>query len=132
METAMKKLTMLASATALAFALAVPPALAQSYSYSKIMMADHSIRTSKLIGLPVVNKQGEKVGTIVDVLVKDSAAEPIVILSVGDFVGGGPKLVAAPLSHITFEKTHIMMAAATKQEIARMPAYDIGPVGGSG
>jgi sporulation protein YlmC with PRC-barrel domain len=128
----MKRYTILASTAAIAFAFAVSPALAESYSYSEIVMADHSMRTSKLIGLPVVNEQGQKVGTIVDVLVTDKAAEPLVILSVGDFAGGGSKMVAAPLSHITVEKTQIMMPGDTKQILASMPAYKFNPLNGGG
>lgn len=128
----MKKLTILASAAAMAFALAAPNAFAQSYSFSEIVMADHSMRTSKLIGLPIVNEQGQKVGTIVDVVVKDKGTEPLVILSVGDFTGDGSKMVAAPLSHITVEKTQIMMAGATKQMVASMPAYSFNPLNGGG
>ena len=128
----MKKLTMTASAAAMAFALAGPTAFAQSYSSSEIVMADHSMRTSKLIGLPIVNEQGQKVGTIVDVLIKDKGIEPLVILSVGDFIGGSSKMVAAPLSHITVEKTQIMMAGATKQMVASMAAYSFNPLNGGG
>ena len=128
----MKKFTMIASAAAMAFALAGPNALAQSYSFSELMMADHSMRASKLIGLPIVNEQGQKVGTIVDVLVKDKGIEPLVILSVGDFTGHASKMVAAPLSHLTVEKTQIMMAGATQQMVASMPAYSFNPLSGGG
>lgn len=118
----MKKLTILASVAAMAFAFAGQPAHAQSFSYSNVVMADHSVRTSKLVGLAVVSDKGEKLGTIVDVLVKDKSTEPTVILSVG--TGASAKMVAAPLSHISVEKTGVVMAGMTMPMMVAMPAFN--------
>ena len=141
----MKKSTALASVAALALAFAMQPAAAQSTSGSSthggssvhggssIVLADHSMRSSKLIGSPVVNEEGQSVGKLVDVLVKDGSAEPVVVLSVGEFTGEGSKLVAAPLSHIKIQKSDVMMPGATKQALTVMPGYNfLGLQGGGG
>jgi len=66
------------------------------------------------------------------VLVKGASVEPTVILSVGDFVGGGAKLVALPLSHVNLDGAKPMMAGATKQMLASMPAFLFKPIENNG
>jgi sporulation protein YlmC with PRC-barrel domain len=90
------------------------------------------MRSSKLIGMEVFNQKGEKIGKIEDILVKGSATEPLAVLSVGRFTGGGDKMVAVPLSHITMNGDHPGMAA-TKTEMASMAPWQfIGLNGGGG
>jgi hypothetical protein len=129
----MKQLIAIVSMAAVTFALAGPPVFAQTLTGSNaIVMADHSMRAGKLIGLAVTNDKGQKIGTVVDVLVKGEAVEPTLILSVGDAVGGGAKMVAAPLSHITVAGTKAMMPGVTLQMVASMPAYTFQGLGGGG
>ena len=79
------------------------------------------------------NDHGQKIGSIVDVLVRETASEPMAVLSVGDYVGNGAKLVAVPLNHITFKANRPMMAGATRQMLASMPAWaSLGGAGGNG
>lgn len=89
-----------------------------------VIMPDHSMRVSKIIGAKVYNDKGENIGSVVDVLVKDSASEPTAVLSVGDYIGGGPKLVAVPLSHVNLTGAKPMMPA-TKQSLIGMPAFQL-------
>src|ERR1700749_4010151 len=108
----MKKFTTLIAMAALAAMFAVP-----SFALSPandIVMTDHGMRTSKLIGATVYNDQRQGIGWVIDVLVQGASAEPTVILSVGDFVGGGAKLVALPLSHVNLDGAKPIMAGATK------------------
>src|SRR4051794_28525471 len=120
----MNKLSTIVTMAALACAF-VQPTFAQpsAKATNAIVMSDHSMRTGKLIGATVYNDQGEGVGTIIDVLVKNTAAEPTAILSVGDFVGGGTKLVAVPLSQVNVDGAKPMMLGATKQMLASMPVF---------
>jgi sporulation protein YlmC with PRC-barrel domain len=130
----MKKLTTLLTAAALALAFApsiISPASAQSQSRSEIVATDHSMRTSKLIGIEVYNEKGDDIGKLEDILVKDSASEPQVILSVGGFVGGEPKLVVVPLSHISLKADKASMSA-TKAQIATLPKWQFNGEGGGG
>ncbi len=125
----MKKLSTYVAMTALAVAFAAPTfAQSSAGAGNGIVMTDHSMRTSKLIGTAVYNDLGQSIGTVVDVLVKNTAADPTAILSVGDFVGGGTRLVAVPLSHVNFDGTKPMMAGATKQMLASMPVYLFAPI----
>jgi sporulation protein YlmC with PRC-barrel domain len=116
----MKNLTLLAFALALAFAFTTPVVHAQGLSHGQdIVMVDHSMRASKLVGLKVYDDQGKPLGTIVDILVKAEASEPTVILKSAT----GGKLVAAPLSHIKLEGKKIMMPGTTPAMMASMPAF---------
>jgi sporulation protein YlmC with PRC-barrel domain len=128
----MKKLTMVLTAAALALVFApsiITPASAQAQSRSAIVASDHSMRTTKLIGIEVYNENGEDIGKLEDIIVKDSASEPQAILSVGGFVGEGPKLVAVPLSHISLKADKASMSA-TKTQMAALPKWQFNGEGG--
>jgi sporulation protein YlmC with PRC-barrel domain len=129
----MRKLSMLASVAVLGVAFAGPAVMAQTLTGSPTaVLADHSMRASKLIGMKVNNDQGQPIGTVEDVLVKDGAIEPRVILSVGAYVGGGDKLIAVPLSHVHVEGMKAMMPGVTKQAMATMPAFKFEGLNGGG
>ena len=122
----MRTLFAVAALAAMSAVVSVAPVSAQSLSYDGIVMADHSMRASKLIGLAVTDDHGMKLGTIVDVLVKGEASEPTVILSTGT------KMVAAPLSHVTVAKASLVMPGMTMPMMAAMPAYVFSGLGGGG
>jgi sporulation protein YlmC with PRC-barrel domain len=126
----MKKFNTLVAMAALAATFAAPGFAASPAN--DIVMTDHSMRTSKIIGAKVYNDAGQSIGSVVDVLVKNNAAEPTAILSVGDFVGGGTKLIAVPLSHVNLDGAKPVMAGATKQMLASMPVYLFMPNPNSG
>jgi sporulation protein YlmC with PRC-barrel domain len=128
----MKKLPTIIAMSALAFTFAAPVLAQTASSMSGVVMADHSMRTSKLIGAQVYNDQGQPIGSIIDILVKEQAAEPTAILSVGDYIGGGSKLVAVPLSHVNLSGGKMMMKGATKQMLASMPVYNFSSLQGGG
>ena len=119
----MNKLTTLVAMAALAVTFATPVFAQASTAGNGIVQADATMRSSKLIGATVYNDQGQSIGSVIDVLVKNTTAEPTAILSVGDYLGGGTKLIAVPLSHVTLDGARPMMVGATKQMIASMPIY---------
>ena len=91
----MKKLTTLLTAAALALAFAPSfsnPASAQAQIPGAMVSQAHTMRASKLIGVEVYNEQGEDIGKLEDILVKNTMSEPQAVLSVGGFVGEGSKL----------------------------------------
>jgi sporulation protein YlmC with PRC-barrel domain len=104
---------------------------AQSMAKSAIVAPDHSMRGSKLIGMDIFNQQGMKIGKIEDIMVKGSATEPVAILSVGAFAGGGDKMVAVPMSHISLNADKASMPA-TKAELAAMPGWQFTGLSGGG
>lgn len=119
----MKRTPMILAAAALGLALSAPIAYAQQAPAMKdLMTQDHAMRTSKLVGMAVVNDTGEKIGTVIDILVRDTAAEPVAILLVGDYVGGS-KLVAVPLGKVNFAGAQPMMKGATRAMLGAMPSY---------
>jgi sporulation protein YlmC with PRC-barrel domain len=121
---------------AAALAVAIVPQLtshgfAQSPAASSIVAQDHSMRSSKLIGMDVYDAKGARIGRIEDVLVRGSASEPVVVLSVGSFVGSGDKMVGVPVSHIVLKGDKASMAA-TKTELASMEAWRFNGLAGGG
>jgi hypothetical protein len=127
----MKRLYPAIAISALFIAFALPVYAQTATTANPAMLADHTMRASMIIGATVYNEQGQSIGTVVDVLVKDTAAEPTAILSVGDFVGGGTKLIAAPLSHVNLKGPKAVMAG-TKEQIMTMPAFKFMPYEGHG
>ena len=99
---------------------------------SEVAMVDHSMRASKLIGMVVYNDQGNAVGKVEEVVVTSSSVEPSAILSVGDFVGGGNKLVSVKLSHLHLAADKLAMPTATKEHLASMPTYTFNGLNGGG
>jgi hypothetical protein len=103
------------------------PAMAQMF----YMSTDHAIRSSKLIGMSVVNEKNEKIGVIDDIMIPATGGEPQAVLSVGGYVGGGKKLIKVPLSHVHLTTDKPMMEG-DKAAIAAMPKYAYGFGGGGG
>ena len=101
----------------------ISSSIAAEYTGNQIVLTDHSMRTSKLLGSQVYDDRGQKIGSVIEVLVNDRNTEPMVVLSVGDYVGNGQKMVAVPLSHIDLARAQPMMAGATKQMLASMQVY---------
>ncbi|HVC59891.1 MAG TPA: PRC-barrel domain-containing protein [Acetobacteraceae bacterium] len=122
----MKKLSTIVSATALALAFAAPvPSFARGHFAGPIIvMPDHSMSVKSMIGAPIYNDQHQKIGILENVMVTGSTTEPTAILSVGDYLGTGPKLVGVPLGHLTLQgKDAMMMAGATKSMLESLPIY---------
>lgn len=116
----MFKLLKLAAIGTLALGLA-GPALAQSSMKDTVMTKDQSMRTSKVIGMTVYNDAGDKIGAVLDVLIR-TGTEPQAIVNVGDYLGGS-KLVAIPLAKLNLEGAKPMMMGATKAMLMALPAY---------
>jgi sporulation protein YlmC with PRC-barrel domain len=100
------------------------PAMAQSLTGAGYVTADHQMRTSKMIGMPVYNEQGQKIGVIDEILVPSTGGEPNAVLSVGSFVGAAKKLVMVPMSHVHFGSDKPMMAGGDKATVMAMPSYN--------
>ena len=109
---------------------------AQSASVSPAkaaVMADHTLRTSKLLHAPVYNATGEEIGTIDDVLVDPKVGKSRAILAVGQYLGKQDKLVAVPLGSIEFGSDRMVMPQGTKEHMAEMKRFSYGsPLEGGG
>ena len=115
----MKTFAIALAALTLSAAMSVP-ALAGQSTYQTI---NHNMRSSKLVGVKVMNAQKETVGTINDVLVSVSGQAPKAVIDVGTYVGGGAKLVLVPLSVLKFSSEGVTLPM-TKERLAAMKSYD--------
>ena len=57
--------------------------MAQSLTLPSYMTGDHNMRASKVIGMPVYNEHGDKIGVIDDITLPASGGEVSAVLSVG-------------------------------------------------
>ncbi|MEX0694157.1 MAG: PRC-barrel domain-containing protein [Rhodospirillales bacterium] len=80
-------------------------------------------RASKSIGSKVLNDTGEKIGTINDLLVTRGGKEPYVVLSVGEFLGLGDRLVVVHYDSIRFAADNkIVFPGDSMEGLKMLPA----------
>jgi sporulation protein YlmC with PRC-barrel domain len=121
----MRSYTMVLAVVMVVFSAAAPVmAQSESPSYAAYMTADHNMRSSKLIGLPVYNEHGDKIGTIDDIMLPAKGGEATAVVSVGGFLGVGAKLIKIPLSHVQLTGGKpMMMGDGSKAALMAMPSY---------
>ncbi|MBS0249842.1 MAG: PRC-barrel domain-containing protein [Proteobacteria bacterium] len=82
--------------------------------------------TANVIGLPVENAAGDKLGDI-NYLVLDSAGKiSTVVIGVGGFLGVGEKNVGIPFNELSFadkDGRRVAMIDATKESLTNAPKY---------
>jgi hypothetical protein len=123
-----------AAIVAIATSLAGAPAVAQTApqataAFSGVDAKDlgGGSRASKVIGSSVVNEQDETVGKIDDLIISGSySREPVVVLSVGGFLGVGSKLVAIRYDELKAnpEKSDFVLPGATKDSLKALPDFN--------
>jgi sporulation protein YlmC with PRC-barrel domain len=87
------------------------------------VLADHSLRASKLLNAPIYNAKGEEIGTIDDILVDPNTGEARAILAIGNYVGTANAMVAVPLSSVQIGSGHHVMPRATKESLGAMTPW---------
>jgi putative membrane protein len=81
------------------------------------------VSLDEVLGSSVVNENGEEVGTIEDLVVKDEAH--YAVLSVGGFLGLGEKNVAIPLDELKLgEDESYLMSTETEDQLEELPEYE--------
>ncbi|HXF52949.1 MAG TPA: PRC-barrel domain-containing protein [Hyphomicrobiaceae bacterium] len=133
-----KMVLSLAAAAALAVAIpafaqqkAAPKAEAKTAlpakTFIKAQDPKQYLARTRLIGQNVLNKEGQKVGDIEDLIVSPSNQIVGVIMGVGGFLGVGEKKIGVELSALRFEtkdgKTTITLPGATKEALAAVEPY---------
>lgn len=84
------------------------------------------VSIDEVIGSTVVNRQGEDVGSIEDI-VMDSDQSRFAIVSVGGFLGIGDRNVAIPMDQLQLgEDESYLMSAQTEEELEDLPEYQEG------
>ncbi|HVP68036.1 MAG TPA: PRC-barrel domain-containing protein [Anaeromyxobacteraceae bacterium] len=80
-------------------------------------------RASKLIGAPVYNDKGQKIGKVKDLIIKTDGTLSFAILDVGGFLGVGAHHVAIRVSQFTSVKPKIVLPSATKEALEHLPEF---------
>ncbi|RPI35349.1 MAG: PRC-barrel domain containing protein [Nitrospiraceae bacterium] len=100
--------------------------LGLSGAYAADMMKGKSfIKGSKLMDADVENRQGEKLGKISD-LVFDSRDNRVTfaVLSHGGVLGIGDKLIAVPITALTFKDEDTVILDINKDKLAAAPNFE--------
>jgi sporulation protein YlmC with PRC-barrel domain len=85
-----------------------------------------SVRVSELMGSMVYNG-GMPIGQIEDVLIQlDHASITVLVLSVGEFLGVGNKLVAVSADEIKISSEAKFTTVLTPEQLTNAPAFDFG------
>ena len=77
----------------------------------------------QLVGKAIYGAQGERVGEISDVLVKDGNASAVVV-DVGGFLGMGERTVAIPLDNLQVGEDRVTATNLTEESAKNLPEYD--------
>jgi sporulation protein YlmC with PRC-barrel domain len=121
------------TALSLAVAAAVPasaltfstPAAAQKpvvLAVVDIKLVALGFRISELIGKPVYNPQGEKIGHVDDFIIQRDKVL-MTIINVGGFLGIGGRLIAIPYSSLQMAPKGMVLPGASKQAVGKLPAF---------
>jgi sporulation protein YlmC with PRC-barrel domain len=76
-----------------------------------------------LVGKPVYNDQGEKIGNIEDVIISPDRTASFAIIGAGGFVGLSKHTVAIPFKQLQLSSSRIMLPGATKDAIKSLPEF---------
>lgn len=88
------------------------------------VVATSGYRASKLLGKPVYNNQGEKIGTLDEIIIGSDQMVSVGIVSVGGFLGVGSRDVAVPaLLFERNEKGQTVLPDATKEVLMALPKF---------
>jgi hypothetical protein len=98
----MQSLSTILAASTLALVMGSAVAM-PSYAQATSGVVATATGPEAMIGSMVYDDEGQVVGKVDRVIAKNGTSEELVVLSVGDYVGSGSKLVAVPYSHITMK-----------------------------
>lgn len=76
-----------------------------------------------LLGKPVYNDKGEKVGTISDVIIGSDRAATFAIVGAGGFLGVDKHNVAIPFNQLQLKGDRAVLPGATKDAIRSLPEF---------
>lgn len=82
-------------------------------------------RASKIIGMDVVNRQGEKVGDVEDIVLDQKGNVAYAVVSTGGFLGVGDKLHAVPWRSLqTNTGTDKFLLDVDREKLRKAPSFD--------
>jgi sporulation protein YlmC with PRC-barrel domain len=120
-------------ALSLAVAVAVPasaltfstPAAAQKpvvLAVVDVKLVALGFRISELIGKPVYNSQGQKIGHVDDFIVQRDKVL-MTIINVGGLLGIGGRLIAVPYASLEMTPKGMVLPGASKEAVSKLPAF---------
>jgi sporulation protein YlmC with PRC-barrel domain len=115
-------LALAVSASALTFS---APATAQKpvvLAIVDVKLVALGYRISELIGKPIYNPQGQKIGHVDDFVIQRDRVL-MTIINVGGFLGIGGRLVAVPYSSLRMTRKGMVLPGATKRTVGKLPAF---------
>lgn len=82
------------------------------------------VRAEKLLGMKVVNRMGEEVGTVDDIVIDPSGTVSGLVIKTGGFMGIGGKAVAIAWRDVgTAARSDVVNVALTKDDLKKAPAF---------
>ena len=80
-------------------------------------------RATEIIDHVVKNDRGEKLGEVDDLVIRRNGKIKKVVLSVGDFLGVGEKLVAVSFTSLKIDEKGNILYRVTKEQLEKYPVY---------
>jgi sporulation protein YlmC with PRC-barrel domain len=81
-----------------------------------------------LLGKPIYNEQGQKVGVLHDIIISPDNAASFAIVAAHQFLGVSQHDVAVPFSQIDYADGKLVWAGATKDAVKAIPAFQYAKV----
>jgi hypothetical protein len=78
----------------------------------------------QIIGQPVYNDKGEKIGSVDDVIIAPDKSLSYAIIGAGGFLGVAKHDVAIPVDHFKLDSGKLVLAGATKDALKAAPAFE--------
>lgn len=97
-------------------------ALGVSVEQSNLIVNGWSAKKS-LLGKPVYNDHGEKVGVLHDIIVAPDNAVSYAIVAAHQFLGVSQNDVAVPMAQIDYVSGKLVWAGATRDAVKATPAF---------
>ncbi|KND58636.1 hypothetical protein BVER_06387 [Candidatus Burkholderia verschuerenii] len=96
--------------------------LGVSVEVSTAIINGWSVKKS-ILGKPVVNDEGQKVGTIRDIIVAPDKSVSFAIIGANQFLGVKHHDVAIPVEQLDVKNGQLVLAGATKDAIKALPEF---------
>lgn len=77
----------------------------------------------KILGKAVYNDNGQKIGTVDDIIISPDHKVTFAIIGTGGFVGVGKHDVAIPVTQLKQEGDRIVLPGATKEALRSLPEF---------
>jgi len=104
-----------------------PVAGSTTIGVAVVQMQDVALGLSarkQILGHAVYNDQGDKVGTVDDLIVAPDKSVSFAIVGVGGFIGLRRHHVAIPVDQFSRRNGEFVLSGATKEVITSLPAFD--------